>query len=813
MRHGILGATALLLLVVSASLPAPARAWEKNPAVNDLALRASSGQLRYSRSFVDPQGVTTIAIERNPSTQRHLLVFTRIGPDGQPVVGPQADPVVDLYSVSVSRVFAAATDGAGGAFVGLLNLVTGDSNYFLRVYHVDASGSLRSAVAVSPNFPGGAEIVMEPDGHGGVIVAWRGTATDPQTGAPDYRIQAQRLDANLVPRWSTNGVAVAGGPTFRSTPRITTDGLGGAIVAWLDLRNGDRDIYANHVTADGRIGWNPNGIAVSTLVGDQEEHAIASDGAGGAIIVFETPSATTSTDVEYCRLRSDGTFVYSGLRPERSDRPSQGFPFVVGDGSGGAFVCWVEYDALTVNSSRVFVQSVDASGRPRWPSPKLGVTFPETTDQHPLGLVADSAGGVVVAFAKYFADFQTSDLYVQRFDANGLALWGAWGLAVERTAATSTDPMIGADDDRKSFFVSWVSPGSYPDRPDERYVQRVDRNGFLGDPAPRITAVEDLPQDQGGRLIVEWQASDRDTFGEALVQDYLVLRRLGGAASEPTFARDDHLREAGLDAATAASLVAGGWELVTTTPALLLPAYSYTAPSYGNLTANGAIVTEFLVLARVVHGIVFESVPVSGTSIDNIAPGAPAQLLADQALGKVTLSWSPPFEPVPDLREYRVYRSPDPDFTVGPETLVTVVAGTSTDDALTSAGTFHYRVTAMDVHDNESAPSAFAVVSAATAVEGPALGATRILGSRPNPFNPATELAFELAEPGEVDLAVFDARGRQVVTLVAGTSSAGRHTVRWDGRGSDGVPLASGVYFARLVAGSATSTYKLTLVQ
>lgn len=75
----------------------------------------------------------------------------------------------------------------------------------------------------------------------------------------------------------------------------------------------------------------------------------------------------------------------------------------------------------------------------------------------------------------------------------------------------------------------------------------------------------------------------------------------------------------------------------------------------------------------------------------------------------------------------------------------------------------------------------------------------RLLPASPNPFNPATELRFELPAGGRAALALYDARGRRVRTLVEESElPAGQFTVRWDGRDQGGSSVASGVYFARL---------------
>lgn len=82
----------------------------------------------------------------------------------------------------------------------------------------------------------------------------------------------------------------------------------------------------------------------------------------------------------------------------------------------------------------------------------------------------------------------------------------------------------------------------------------------------------------------------------------------------------------------------------------------------------------------------------------------------------------------------------------------------------------------------------------------------------PNPFNPATRIYFTLPAPTAVQLDIYDVAGRLVRRLVEGDLPAGPQAVEWDGRNRGGVPVASGVYFARLNAGG-TATARLVLVK
>jgi len=83
-----------------------------------------------------------------------------------------------------------------------------------------------------------------------------------------------------------------------------------------------------------------------------------------------------------------------------------------------------------------------------------------------------------------------------------------------------------------------------------------------------------------------------------------------------------------------------------------------------------------------------------------------------------------------------------------------------------------------------------------------------ILSAYPNPFNPSTTIAYDLPKAGYVSLRVFDLLGREVSVLRDGFVEAGSHRVTFDGSG-----LPSGIYFARLDAGSFSQTKKLMLLK
>ncbi len=88
----------------------------------------------------------------------------------------------------------------------------------------------------------------------------------------------------------------------------------------------------------------------------------------------------------------------------------------------------------------------------------------------------------------------------------------------------------------------------------------------------------------------------------------------------------------------------------------------------------------------------------------------------------------------------------------------------------------------------------------------------------PNPFNPDTWLPYTLAHGTRVIIYVHDAAGHLVRTLNLGHKQPGYYTSKdraahWDGRNEAGEPVASGVYFYTLQAGSYRATRKLTIMR
>jgi hypothetical protein len=83
-----------------------------------------------------------------------------------------------------------------------------------------------------------------------------------------------------------------------------------------------------------------------------------------------------------------------------------------------------------------------------------------------------------------------------------------------------------------------------------------------------------------------------------------------------------------------------------------------------------------------------------------------------------------------------------------------------------------------------------------------------VLYNYPNPFNPSTQINYDILLASEISLKIYDITGREVRTLVQEFQQPGHHSVLFDG--SD---LASGVYIYKLTAGNKVQVQKMVLLK
>jgi endonuclease I len=344
-----------------------------------------------------------------------------------------------------------------------------------------------------------------------------------------------------------------------------------------------------------------------------------------------------------------------------------------------------------------------------------------------------------------------------------------------------------------SVLIQWNAQ----DPPDNRerthndavYGFQGNRNPFVDHPewvsgifvtatGPVITAIIDVPADQGGQLTVSWQRNSLDVAGSVAPIAQYTIQRLQGSTW--------------VDVAVQTANQSASYSKAITTTDIASP---------GNPTPT----SQYRVAAVETGGFVRLSTAVGAYSVDNLAPPTPVVALNTSATPWV-LSWNAPG--VPDFSQACVYRGNASGFT--PMTALT--CGTDTSYLENDIVTHYYVVQFSDTHGNLSSFSA-EVGSVVSDVPVPNHLQTAITQVSPNPFNPTTRVSFALAGAGTVRIEVFSADGRLIRTLLNEPRSAGEFNVLWDGTDGQGSRTANGPYLLRLQSGATVDTRKVMLVK
>jgi hypothetical protein len=741
----------------------------------------------------------------------HHIVVQRIDPYGRALWGPGGAVICSASNFRTEAQIA--SDGAGGAIVAWKDYRNG--NYDIYAQRVNASGAplwTANGVAVCTQSATQRFQKLASDGAGGAIIAWQ----DNRNG--DYDIYAQRIGSAGTPQWTANGVPVCVYPWDQAEIQLIPRSAGGAFVVWADLRSGYADVYYDVLSASGTTSYPPSGNAMATTPSSEGYPRICEDGLGGAIVVWSDFAAGNS-DIKAQRVRHDGSTLWTaGGVTVCADPGDQLGARVAPDGACGAIVVWND-QRRGYGFNDIYGQRLSSSGAPLWTADGAALVLRDTWSDTPE-VVSDGRGGAILAWGD--SRYGESDIFCQRVDPYGGASWTFGGAPVCVADNSQYFSGVACDGDAGAIFA-WYDcrSGLYSDV----YAQRIERNGYWGYPAPAIADIRDVPGDQGGSVDVAWDASRLDDWYSQLIAYYTLWRAIDhtgalaleadGASLVDSPSKIDPASKAPVIRVEQVGATTFYWKLISTVYAYYLDAYSETAATLFDSTAASSEYHYFQVIAHCTYqGQFWISPPDSGRSVDNLAPAPPAGLAGAQEYtpAGLSLAWSPNSEA--DLGGYAVYRGLSSDFVPSSSNLVASPPDTLWFDAdWRWDGGYFYKVSALDVHGNESG---FALLApeTITGTETPQPPPAAYLSQNfPNPFNPTTRIAFGLAAPANVSLRIYDAAGRLVRALVDGQRAAGHYTEIWDGRDSGGRAVSSGIYFYRLTAGSLTETRKMALLR
>ena len=195
----------------------------------------------------------------------------------------------------------------------------------------------------------------------------------------------------------------------------------------------------------------------------------------------------------------------------------------------------------------------------------------------------------------------------------------------------------------------------------------------------------------------------------------------------------------------------------------------------------------------------------------------PAELASfDGALqsDKVVLNWSTVSQT--NNAGWRITRSVDGenfeavgDFVQGAGTADALMDYTFEDKELPGVDKVYYRLEQVDLDGSVSQSNVIEVLLGAR-MPLPTEFAVNVY---PNPFNPSTTITYSLPEAAPVTVVIYDVLGQQVRQLISQNNAPGRYQVQWDARDNQGRSVASGVYIAKINAGTSTLSQKMLLLK
>jgi cytochrome c2 len=269
-------------------------------------------------------------------------------------------------------------------------------------------------------------------------------------------------------QWTEDGKFL--GSTGVSTAHLTAvpDGHGGAFFAWEARPTADKDITINWLDASGTLRWGA-GVALISAAGNQRYASLATDGTGGVFAAWED---TLSGDLFIQHFDSTGTKLWGtdGISL-CSKTGEQSQPRAESDGAGGVIVVW--QDKRNGSTPDLYAQRMNASGAKLWDANDVAVCT-AVNSQSSHAVVTDNAGGVMAVWQDNRQSLSNYDIYAQRINASGSAVFVSNGKALCDAAGNQMTPRIAPSGTQ--WTVCWDdSRGASSDI----YAQAVDAAGSL----------------------------------------------------------------------------------------------------------------------------------------------------------------------------------------------------------------------------------------------------------------------------------------------------------------------------------------------
>ncbi|KPK36911.1 MAG: hypothetical protein AMK70_00530 [Nitrospira bacterium SG8_35_1] len=388
-----------------------------------------------------------------------VLIFIIMIVSSLPSFAWFSDPKINSHVAPIASNqidHQAVPDGEGGAIIVWAEKMSGSvvefDIYAQRIdHHGDPVWSSAVSICSAPDYQGSPRMIS--DGLGGAIITWHDSRGGYNDQFSNFDIYAQRISSDGQSIWQADGVEISTAPEYAVFPFIAPDGFGGAIIAWDDGRSGNSQDYAQRVNKDGQVMWQADGVIVADTPDGQSDVDVAADGFGGAFVVWNDYRSLQTMDTYIQRFDANGNRLWgvTGI-PVAVEIEDQFNPHVISDGAGGAIIAWTDGRAGNGDYD-IYAQRLDPAGDVLWATNGIPVTDSIPGGQVWNAIVEDNAGGVIIVWEDGRKENGDTDIYTQRLTADGVPLWTAGGVAVASSDEVQIRPKLHSDGAGGSFIV------------------------------------------------------------------------------------------------------------------------------------------------------------------------------------------------------------------------------------------------------------------------------------------------------------------------------------------------------------------------
>lgn len=285
--------------------------------------------------------------------------------------------------------------------------------------------------------------------------------------------------ANTVAKaqWTSNTamntpICVATGA--QRDPRIEDDDKGGAFILWKDYRTGVPDVYVQHVDSNGIPQWGANGLGACIQSSDQSTPSFITDGRGGIIVTWSDWRSGIERDLYAQRIDANGNLLWAtdgAIITNKVEREHN--QRVVTDGAAGCIIAWEQQNTSTW-LWEIWAQRLDSNGVAVWPAGGIPVVTVSSNKRNPK-LQSDGYGGAYIVWQD-LRNGTEYDIYAQHLTGNGTRLFGTSGLAICGATNDQTNPKIDPDKTNGGAYFAWADQRNGSTNNDI-YAQRIDSLG------------------------------------------------------------------------------------------------------------------------------------------------------------------------------------------------------------------------------------------------------------------------------------------------------------------------------------------------